>query len=141
MRLLNPEHSRNPAHALYIAQMGGEIVLTDDPEYAAYTQMFDGQSPLDSQTLYRELILVRIPEEKLLEKREREEAITQKRIRSGGEAYVQQASTAELQASQGQATRFRRRDHSTQLRAGHDDAAPVLENWTPDAGIVRVEDR
>ncbi len=81
--------------------MGGEIVSTDDPEYAAYTQMFDGQSPLDSQTLYRELILVRIPEEKLLEKREREEAITQKRIKSGGEAYVQQASTAELQASQG----------------------------------------
>lgn len=143
MWLRNPEAARDTAEMMSarfeIASMDGQIVTLDDPEYAAYTKMFDSQSPIDSQTIYRELCLVRIPSEKLQAKRDAEAEISRRAIQPGGEAFVQQATTAELQAGEGQATRFRRRDHGTQIREGGHDGAQVLESWTPDAGIVRVE--
>ena len=143
MWLRNPEAARDTAEMMSsrfeIASLDGEIVSLDDPEYAAYTKMFDKQSPIDSQTIYRELCLVRIPADKLQAKRDAEAEVSRQAIQPGGEAYVQQATTAELQAGEGQATRFRRRDHGTQVREGGHDGAPVLESWTPDEGIVRVE--
>ncbi|TFH66832.1 MAG: hypothetical protein E4G90_01500 [Gemmatimonadales bacterium] len=128
----------DPAAMHAIHQMGGEIVKESDPEYAVYRKFQSGMesSPLDSNTVYRELCLVRIPSEKLRESRNKIEELNLRRLRRGPEeAFVRGSSQSENQYGSQGPTRFRLSTHHSELQNG----GQIEEILTPDSGVVKSE--
>ncbi len=128
----------DPAAMHAIHQMGGEIVKEGDPEYAVYRKFQSGleSAPLDSNTVYRELCLVRIRSEKLRQTREEIRELNLKRLRRGPEeSFVRGSSQSESQYSSQGPTRFRLSTHHSEFQTG----GQVEEILTPDSGVVQSE--
>ena len=137
--LLNPSRSGgSPGDAHRIHELGGQVVKDGDPEFAAYKTMegMEG-SPLDTSTIFRELCLVRIPEEVQHRRRMENQEKNARMLRKGPEeSFVNQASYDERERYSGRGpTRFALRDHQTEFKHGQDTAEVSL----PDSGIVRTE--
>jgi hypothetical protein len=137
--LCNPEgHLGGPAAALQIHEIGGQVVTDSDPEIAAIKTMEGMESnPLDTSTVFKELILVRIPAERQ-HQRMQEIADKNKRMLRRGpeESFVGRASSLESERYSGRGpTRFAMRGHQTDFNRGHD----TVEVSLPDSGIVRTE--
>jgi hypothetical protein len=137
--LLNP--NRQGAHmgdALAIQRLRGHIVGSEDPEFAALTKI-EGvdKSFLDSCASFRELVLVRIPEEVIRKRREEEAEANMRMLKSGpAEEFVSKAGQLERQLYGNKGpTRFRKSDHSTYFNEGGQDGQPYL----PDSGIVKMD--
>lgn len=137
--MLNPSRSgANPADSLQIHMIGGQIVKDGDDEFAAFKVMEGMESsPLDTSTMYKELVLVRIPVER---QRARMAAVQKKNarmLRKGPEeSFVGRASALESERYSGRGpTRFALRDHQTEFKHDRDTAEVSL----PDSGIVRTE--
>jgi len=137
--MLNPSRSgASPADSLQIHVVGGQVVKEADPEFAAFMAM-EGMdaSPLDTSTMYKELVLVRIPAEKQLKRQQDNDAKNQRMLRRGPEeSFVGRASHTESERYSGRGpTRFALRDHQTQFNHDRD----TVEVSLPDSGIVRTE--
>ena len=128
---------RGWAEQLRIKELGAEIVRDTDPEYEVIRQLEGMEAtPMDSAATIRELVLVRIPEEKMAERRRAQDELNQAQMRGGPEEdFIAGASAEEIEAGQGQPTRFRNRRHHTQFKQGSE----TRELHTPDSGIVRTE--
>ena len=124
--------------ALAIQRLKGHIVTGEDPEYSVLDKMegVDKQF-LDTCTGFRELVLVRVPEEVIREKREREHQANMKMLQSGpAETFVEQANPLERQLYGNKGpTRFSRSTHITEF----DEGGQTKELHTPDSGIVKTE--
>ncbi len=138
---INPQKSGafDPAAAHRIHQLGGQVVQAEDPEFAVY-QLMQGYSaqpaPLDSATVFNELVLVRIPAESLRKEREKINETNHRKLRRGpAEAFVNQGRGQESQYNSQGPTRFRLSDHHSEFLQG----AQVEEISTPDSGIVKSE--
>jgi hypothetical protein len=90
-------------------------------------------TPLDSADVYEDVVLMWAPEEAVRQQAEREQAKTASQLRSGAEDFVSQATQAEIEKGN---TRFAGRTHRMDFRAGHSEASPLVDQWTPDQGIV-----
>ena len=137
--LMNPSRSGGgPADAIAIQILQGQIVKEEDPEFAAFRAM-DGMEnvPLDTSTMFRELVLVRIPEEVQHARRKETADKNAKMLRKGPEeSFVNSASAAERERYSGRGpTRFAMRGHQTEFTHGRD----TVEVSLPDSGIVRTE--
>jgi hypothetical protein len=139
--MMNPSRSGgSPADGMKILQVGGQVVTDEDPEFAAFKHMegMGGSSPMDTSTVYKELVLVRIPVER---QRARLEAIKEKNekmLRRGpAETFVGGASALEQSQRYNERgpTRFAMNDHRTEFNHGRD----IAEVSLPDSGIVRTE--
>jgi hypothetical protein len=119
-------------------QRGGTVVEKGDDDYPVSATLTGGLEPtsLDSGEIYEDLVLFRYPEEAVRQRREREQAKANEQLRSGAEEFVSQATQAEIEYSGGGPTRFAARRHRMDFRAGHRDESPLLDQWTPDKGIV-----
>jgi hypothetical protein len=138
--MMNPSRmGSSPADSLQIHQLGGSVVQGDDPEYAAFNKMEGMQaSPLDTSNIFNELVLVRIPEARMAERRRENVEKNAKMLRAGPEeSFVSRASDRERdERYQGRGpTRFAMRGHQTQFNHDRD----TVEVSLPDSGIVRTE--
>ena len=137
--MLNPNRAgSNMGDALAIQRLQGHIVTGEDPEFSA----MEGMEGVDKQFLdtcssFRELVLVRIPEEVIREKREKECKANIDMITSGpAETFVEQADPLERQLYGNKGpTRFSQSTHITEF----DEGGQTKELHTPDSGIVRSE--
>ncbi len=137
--LMNPNRAgANPADSLLIHEIGGQVVKDDDPELAVFKTMegMEG-SAVDTSTVFRELVLVRIPAERQAARMQAHVDKNNKMLRKGPEeSFVNRASHLEGERYSGRGpTRFALRDHQTQFKHGHD----TVEVSLPDSGIVRTE--
>lgn len=137
---LNPSRSgAGPADAMAIHAIGGQVVTMDDPEFAAYQKLEGmGNAPLDMSTIYKELVLVRIPSERQAQRRQENLEKNAKMLRRGpAESFVAGASAAEQSARYNERgpTRFAMRGHQTEFTHDRD----TIEVSIPDSGIVRTE--
>jgi len=137
--LCNPEgHLGGPAAALQIHEIGGQVVKDVDPEIAAIRKMEGMEaSPLDTSTIFKELILVRIPAERQNQRMKEIADKNARMLRRGPEeSFVGRASSLESERYSGRGpTRFAMRDHQTSFNHGRD----TVEVSLPDSGIVRTE--
>lgn len=128
----------DPAAMHAIHQMGGEIVKEGDPEFAVYRQFQSGleSTPLDSNTVYRELCLVRVPTENRRRTLEKITELNLRRLRRGPEeSFVNSGSQREGQYTSEGPTRFRLSTHHSELQTGGE----TREILTPDSGVVKSE--
>ena len=137
---LNPSRDRGgPADALAIHMIGGEVVQDGDPEFAAFKKLEGmNNAPLDTSTLYKELVLVRIPVERQEARRQENLEKNARMLRRGpAESFVAGASQSEQSARYNERgpTRFALRGHQTEFTHGQDTAEVSI----PDSGIVRTE--
>tara|TARA_Y100000590_G_scaffold413_1_gene611 strand:+ start:8930 stop:9478 length:549 start_codon:yes stop_codon:yes gene_type:complete len=115
-------------------QNGGQVVQSGDPERAAMNEIIsDGPSPLDTSDVYNDVVLMRYPEERMREIREREHDTAQKMMRGGANDFMDRVSQAEEMLSSGRSTRFRRSDHRLDYVSPQGD---VVEQWAPEDGII-----
>ena len=137
--LLNPSRSGgHPADALMIHQIGGEVVKDGDQEYAAFKTMEGMQSEgVDTNTVFNELVLVRIPVEAQRQRMQKHQDANNRMLRKGPEeSFVNQASHEERERYSGSGpTRFAMRDHKTEFKHGQS----TVEVSIPDSGIVRTD--
>ncbi|MCP4113855.1 MAG: hypothetical protein GY737_00340 [Desulfobacteraceae bacterium] len=124
---------------LAAAQRGAEIVQAEDQEMAAYRLMSSNYStPLDSSNSgYPGMVLLRTPNDVERARREREQALHQKRFRSGvaENTYKEGSNSSEVSAAHAanrDALRFARRDHRTKVVAGATEDADTLLSWSAD---------
>lgn len=137
--MLNPSRmGADVSDSLAIHELGGIVVVADDPEFAAYQKMQGmDASPLDTSTVFKELVLVRVPEARMRQRREAQVEANLRQLRGGPEeSFVSKASAEEIQAGQGAPTRFRSRRHQTEFQEG----GQTRELSVPDTGIVRTDD-
>jgi len=127
----------NDPREIYRSQIkGGEVVQGSDPEFSVYQNEDPNQTSLDTSQLYKELVLIRTPIEKVREQRLEEQRRAEIMVRGSVEDYANQASA--LEADYGRkdgrgSTRFARAEHMVEYEAdGKTEAV-----WTPDSGIVR----
>ncbi len=137
--MLNPSRSgASPADSLHIHEVGGQVVKEGDQELAAFKTMEGMEaSPLDTSTIFRELVLVRIPAEKQHARMKAHAEKNARMLRKGPEeSFVGRASHLEGERYSGRGpTRFALRDHQTTFNHGHDNVEVSL----PNSGIVRTE--
>jgi hypothetical protein len=137
--LLNPEGSLGgPAASLAIHEIGGQVVREGDPELAVFKTMEGmGASATDTSTIFKELILVRIPEERQRARMQAHLEKNNRMLRKGPEeSFVGKASYLEGERYSGRGpTRFALRDHQTEFKHDRD----TVEVSLPDSGIVRTE--
>lgn len=137
--LLNPSRSgASPADSLQIHEIGGTVVKEGDQEFAAFTVMEGMEaSPMDTSTIFRELVLVRIPSEVQHARMQANLEKNNRMLRRGPEeSFVGKASSLENERYSGRGpTRFALRDHQTEFKHGSD----TVEVSLPDSGIVRTE--
>jgi len=137
--MMNPSRTgSSPADSLQIHQIGGKVVQADDPEFAAFNKMEGMQaSPLDTSNIFNELVLVKIPAERMAKRRQENVDKNARMLRAGPEeSFVRQASDVESERYQGRGpTRFAMRGHQTQFNHDRD----TVEVSLPDSGIVRTE--
>lgn len=137
--LLNPNRQgAGMGDQLAISRLRGHIVTSEDPEFSALEKIegVDKQF-LDTCSSFRELVLVRVPEEVIRAKREQEHQTNLDMLKSGpAEAFVEQADPLErsLYGNKGP-TRFSRSTHMTEF----DEGGQTKELHTPDSGIVKTE--
>jgi hypothetical protein len=122
----------------YYRRLGYTVVKAEDPEWSVGSKTPGDMdaTPLDSSDIYNDVILMRAPEEAVRQQVEREQAKTNSQLRSGAEEFVSQANPAEIAASGGLPSRFAKREHRMDYRAGDSDQSPLVRQWTPDRGIV-----
>jgi len=137
--LLNPNRTGGGmGDALAIQRLKGHIVTGEDPEMS----VMEGLEGVDKQFLdtcssFRELVLVRVPEEVMRARREQEHEKNLKMLKFGpAETFVSQADPLErtMYGNKGP-TRFSQSDHSTYFNEGGQDGEPHM----PDSGIVKSE--
>jgi hypothetical protein len=119
-------------------QRGGTVVDRGDDDYPVAATLTGGleATPLDSAEIYNDLVLFRYPEEAVRRRREQEQAKANAQLRSGAEDFVSQATQAELEYSGGGPTRFAGRRHRMDFRAGFSEDSALVDQWTPDKGII-----
>lgn len=134
---------RNKVHDLVrVRQQGGHIVQGDDPEMSILSKMIgdsdDGLSgtPLDSTDTTNELVLVRYPAAVVARKRQEERDRSERMRRGGAQEFAERASQMERQYAGSGPSRFRRSDHAIDHK---DDAERLVDQWTPDDGIIPRE--
>ena len=137
--MLNPSRPRaSHADLLAIHAVGGAIVKEDDPEFAMFQKIPSAEgTALDTQTVYRELVLVKIPESRMNERRRELQEKNARMLRRGPEeTFVQGASIDEQERyHQRGPTRFRRADHRSEFQ--HDGRTAEIS--MPDSGVVKTE--
>ena len=116
-------------------QQGGRMVDANDPEFAAIRSMLGANeaAPLDSLNVYNDVILFKYPESAIRRKREQEQQKAQRSMRGGAQAFIERANDAERAIAGGRATRFARSDHRDDLEDG---SGNIVDQWTPDKGII-----
>ncbi len=137
--MLNPSRpNANPSDGLAIHAIGGQVVLDGDPEFAAFKKL-EGMtnSALDTSTLYKELVLVRIPEERQAQRRQENLEENARRLRRDpADVFVSGTSHLESEQYSGRGpTRFALRGHQTEFTHDRD----TVEVSLPDSGIVKTE--
>jgi hypothetical protein len=138
--MLNPSRSgAGPADSLLIHEIGGTVVSEGDPEFAAFNSMEGMEaSPLDTSQMFRELVLVKIPQERQAQRRRENMEKNARMLRAGPEeSFVNRASDLEREPRYNDRgpTRFAMRGHQTQFNHDRD----TVEVSLPDSGIVRTE--
>lgn len=130
---------RNQAKDInYYRRLGYSVVRAEDPEWSVGSKVpgdLDA-TPLDSSDIYQDVILMRAPEEAVRQQVEREQAKTKNQLRSGADAFVSNATPAEIAFSGGAPTRFAQRKHRLDYRSGYSSESPLVDQWTPDKGII-----
>ena len=133
------KYPRNTARDInYYRRLGGTVVKTQDPEWSVNSKVPGDMDPtqLDSGDIYNDVVLMRFPEEAIRQQVEREQVKTKNQLRSGAEEFVSGANQAEIAASDGVPSRFAMRQHRMDYRAGFVEESPLVDQWTPDKGIV-----
>ncbi len=137
--MLNPSRpGANPADSLAIHVIGGVVVTSEDPEFAAFKKLEGmGAGALDTSTLYKELVLVKIPEEMQARRRQENLEKNARMLRKDpADSFVAGTSALESERYSGRGpTRFALRGHQTEFTHGLDTAEVSL----PDSGIVKTE--
>ena len=136
---LNPSRpGGGPGDSHAIHAIGGQVVKDEDPEFAAFTKMEGMEaSGVDTNTIFRELCLVRIPAERQRRRMQENLEKNNRMLRKGPEeSFVNRASIDERERYSGRGpTRFALRDHQTNFNHDRD----TVEVSLPDSGIVRTE--
>jgi hypothetical protein len=128
----------SPADSLAIHVLGGHVVQGGDTEFAAFNKMEGMEaSPLDTSNMFRELVLVKVPQAKMHQRRMENLEKNAKMMRAGPEeSFVNRASHLEGERySDRGPTRFAMRGHQTTFNHDRD----TVEVSLPDSGIVRTE--
>ena len=129
--------NNDPKEILRTTMRGGQPVQSDDPEFAAYHNLFDQENTaIDTSQLYKELVLIRTPIEKVRERREREQKQAELSARGNIDSFLEGADAEERQQAQEDGrgpTRFVRRDHGQ----FYEQDGQTEATWTPGTGIVR----
>jgi hypothetical protein len=116
---------------------GGEVVTGSDPEFSVYSANIEDMdtTPLDSSQLYKELVLIRTPIEKVREQRLQEQQKAEAMARGSVRDYLDQVGPVEADYGRRDGrgpTRLTRSDHSMEL----EEDGRTTAVWTPH-GIVR----
>ena len=138
--MMNPGRpGAHHANLLAIHALGATIVKDDDPEFALYQKLPEMQTgtAIDTITVYKELVLVKIPSEKMAARRRENLEQNQRILRRGPEeAFVRGAGAEEQDRYQERGpTRFRRTDHRSEFKSD----GRTTEISMPDSGVVRTE--
>ena len=137
--MMNPARpGANHADLLAIHALGATIVKDEDPEFALYQKLPSLMSgAIDTATVYKELVLVKIPESRMAERRQENLELNQRLLRRGPEeAFVGGASAEERERYQERGpTRFRRTDHRSEFKSD----GTTTDISMPDSGVVRTE--
>jgi hypothetical protein len=124
---------RNDAPSMMQAQQkGGQVVKDGDPEMSAFRAVGYEDSnftPPDSREVYKDVVLVRYPSERIRAIREQEQRKAKAMMREGARDYADRADAFETELSGGRPTRFRRDDHSLQ---SEDVNGRPVDYWSPD---------
>lgn len=126
----------DPREVLRSRMMGGVVVQGSDPEFSVYNTTDDNQTPLDSSQLYKEVVLIRTPIEKVREQALREKQAAEVMALGSIQDYTDKASA--LEADYGRqdgrgSTRFPGQEHALEFET--DGKTEAI--WTPESGIVR----
>jgi hypothetical protein len=124
--------SSNPRARVGISIRGGEVVTSDDPEYAALRKLSGASQGLDTATMFGDVVLVRYPVERVRQRREAEQSQALKQLRGTEADFVCRADNLERSLSPRRPSRFRRGDHHIEILGDN----KVIEHWTPDKGII-----
>ena len=148
MNIVNPrpgahyQWARNdPTSRMIEAQKGGQPVLAGDDDYPAYElglvyDESDTPTPLDTTRVYKDVVLMRYPEDVIAQRRAVEDAASLRAVSEADAEFLHGASPAELASGQGQRTRFAQRRHNLQMQ---DESGVVQQQWTPELGILDTD--
>lgn len=132
----------NPNQLMMARQRGWRQVQSDDPELSAYRAAVYGEddsdqpTSLDSTDVVNELVLMRIPADKLSIIRDDQEKTRKAMLRGGSHnAFVRGARADEIETGHGRPTRFVAPQHSVTVEEG---GRPV-DQWTPDRQGISEE--
>jgi len=128
----------DPTARMTEAQKGGRPVHAGDQDHPAYElglvyDESDSPTPLDTAQVYKDVVLMRYPEEAIAKRRAENEERALQAVSKADQSYLQGASAAELASGQGQRTRFAERRHNLSMK---DESGAVRQQWTPDRGII-----
>ena len=143
------EWSVNSARDIQLARMKGwRQVQGDDPEMAAFRMSVlgdhddsDQPTPLDTSDVFQDVVLMRMPSERLARIRSEQDAERTASLEGGATAaFLQGARADEIMAGQGRNTRFTHGVHGIE----HTEGGTVVNQWTPDPssrpkGIISEE--
>jgi len=128
----------DPRDLLRARHRGGQVVNGDDPEFAMYQELGDDYStPLDTSQLYKDVVLLRTPTEKVRERREAEAKKAEIQSRGSVQDYLDGASDLEAEyggrGRRAGPTRFVGDEHMTE----YENDGSTASVWTPATGVVR----
>ena len=131
----------DPTSRMIEAQKGGQPVQAGDTDHPAYKlgivyDESDTPTPLDTAEVYQDVVLMRYPEEVIVERRRQDADKSLRAVSEADNTYLNGASPAELASGQGQRTRFAQRRHNLQVQ---DESGAVQKQWTPDLGILDTD--
>lgn len=133
--MLDPDRgtSRNRMAELMAIQMsGGQVVQKGDPELAAFEVLAGSTVAAQEKVSNGEVLLVRLPAETVARRREEQLARNKTNLTGSEEKYLSGASSFEIEAGNGEATRFRHRKHQLLFEEG----GQTTHIHTP-GGVVR----
>lgn len=134
--------ARNDATSRMIeAQKGGQPVQAGDEDHPAYElgivyDESDTPTPLDTAQAYKDVVLMRYPEEVINELRRKDADRALNTVSQADDSFLHGSSAAELASGQGQRTRFAQRRHNLQVQ---DESGAVVKQWTPERGILETD--
>lgn len=118
---------------------GYAVVNANDPEMANIQHLSGSNvATIDSTKLVGDVILMRIPTEQLRKIRDAESQRARAMLRSGSDEFLQRVTQAEAELDpRGRGTRFSESTHRMTVRGGSEDDAAVLDEWSPEHGILK----
>jgi hypothetical protein len=128
----------DPRDLLRARHNGSQVVNGDDPEYSMFQELGDDyNTPLDTSQLYKDVVLVRTPIERVRERREAEARKSEMQARGDAQDFLDRASDLEAEyggrGDKAGPTRFVGSGHTIQYE---EDGKPAAA-WSPATGVVR----